>query len=101
MATIQFQFRQIQNNMNTSISGPGKINIDLENLMVLYKHYKEFLLPIGVIIASILVIFYIVFPQIQQYFTSQNSVKAEQQKLTTLKNNYSLLTSLSDGTIAS
>jgi Tfp pilus assembly protein PilO len=87
--------------MNTGTSDSRKINIDFENLVVLYKHYKEFMLPIGVIIVSILVIFYIVFPQIQQYFTSQDSVKAEQQKLTTLKNNYSLLASLSDATIAS
>jgi hypothetical protein len=86
--------------MSVNINTSRKINIDFENLLVLYKHYKEFLLPIGVILASILVIIYIVFPQIQQYFNSQDLIKAEQQKLDALNNNYNLLTSLNDATIA-
>jgi hypothetical protein len=87
--------------MNIPISGSKKINVDFENLALLYKHYKEFLLPVGVILVSILVIIYVIFPQIQQYFNSQDLVKVEQQKLDTLRNNYSLLTSLNDTTIAS
>jgi hypothetical protein len=87
--------------MNNSFNGPKKINIDFENLLVLYKHYKDFLLPIGVILVSILVIIYVVFPQIQQYFSSQDLVKAEQQKLDALNSNYNLLTSLDDAKIAS
>jgi Tfp pilus assembly protein PilO len=87
--------------MNTTLNGPRKINIDFENLVVLYKHYKDFLLPIVVILISILVIIYIVFPQIQQYFNSQDLVKAEQQKLEALNSNYNLLTSLDNATIAS
>lgn len=86
--------------MNNNFNGSRKINIDLENLLVLYKHYKDFLLPIGVILVSILVIVYVVFPQIQQYFNSQDLVKAEQQKLDALNSNYNLLTSLDDAKIA-
>jgi Tfp pilus assembly protein PilO len=82
-----------------NINDQKKINVDLENLLVLYKHYKEFLLPVGVILVSILVIVYVVFPQIQQYFSSRNLVKVEQQKLDKLKNNYTLLTSLDDAKI--
>jgi Tfp pilus assembly protein PilO len=78
-----------------------KINLDFENMRVLYKHYKEFLLPVGVILISFLVIFYVVFPQIQQYFSSQDLVKVEQQKLDSLRNNYNLLTSLDNATITS
>jgi hypothetical protein len=85
--------------MNININASKKTNIDFENLVVLYQHYKEFLLPLGVILVSILVILYVVFPQIQQYSDSQNLVKAEQQKLDTLNNNYTLLTSLDDTTI--
>jgi len=87
--------------MNLNISGSKKINVDFENLTILYKHYKDFLLPFGVIVISVLVIVYVIFPQIQQYFNSQDLVKAEQQKLDALRNNYSLLTSLDDATIAS
>lgn len=78
-----------------------KTNIDLENLMVLYRHYKDFLLPVGVVLASVLVIIYVIFPQIQQYFSLQSSVQAEQQKLEALKSNYNLLASLNDATITS
>ena len=74
--------------MNTNINASRKINIDFENLLALYKHYKEFLLPVGVILASTLVIIYVVFPQIQQYFNSQDLIKAEQQKLDALRNSY-------------
>jgi len=84
------------NIINTS----GKINIDAENIKILYKHYKAFLVPIGVILVSILAIIYIIFPQVQQYFNSQSLVVVEQQKLNTIKANYSLLTSLDDAQIA-
>jgi Tfp pilus assembly protein PilO len=86
----------MDNNLNFK-----KTNIDLENLKVLYRHYKEFLLPVGVILVSILVIIYVIFPQIQQYFSSQSAVQAEQQKLDTFRSNYNLLISLNDATIAS
>jgi Tfp pilus assembly protein PilO len=84
------------NAINTS----GKINIDVENIKILYKHYKAFLMPLGVILISILIIIYIIFPQIQQFFNSQSLVGIEQQKLDTIKANYSLLTSLDDAQIA-
>jgi len=87
--------------MNNNINTSRKINVDFENLVLLYQHYKEFLLPVGVILASILVIIYVVFPQIQQYFNSQSLIKIEQQKLNALNNDYTLLTSLDDATIAS
>lgn len=82
--------------MNPNLNASGKINIYLDNLMVLYRHNKAFLLPVGVIVVSVLIIIYIIFPQIQQYFNSQSLVNAEQQKLNTLKANYSLLSSLDD-----
>jgi hypothetical protein len=83
-----------------NINNPRKINLDLENLTVLYRHYKDFLLPIGVMVVSVLVILYVVFPQIQQYSNSQDLVKTEQQKLDALNSNYNLLTSLDDAKIA-
>ncbi len=87
--------------MNNNLNGPRKINVDLENLLVLYRHHKEFLLPIGVILVSVLVIIYVIFPQIQQYFNSQDLVKTEQQKLDMLKGNYALLTTLNDSKMTS
>lgn len=95
MVSIPCQFKQTLSKMN-NINDSRKINLDVENIMILYRHYKQFLLPIGVILISILMIIYIIFPQIQQYFNSQTLVNAEQQKLDNLKNNYTLLVSLSD-----
>ena len=82
------------------INSSTKINLDVETLRILYKHYKGFLLPVGVILVSILVIIYIIFPQIQQYASSQNLVSAEQQKLDMLNANYNVLASLDDAQIA-
>jgi hypothetical protein len=73
-----------------------QFNVEFNNLLILYRHYKDYLLPVGVILASIAVLFFIVIPQFQQYLTSLNLLKAETQKLQILKNNYNFLSSLDD-----
>lgn len=80
-------------NLNSDIK---KVNIDASTLTVLYKHYKEFLLPVGIIIISILLFFFFVIPGIQNYFAQQDLAKAEEQKLQVLKNNLNTLSSLND-----
>jgi hypothetical protein len=73
-----------------------KINLEFTNFLILYRHYKAYQLPIGVILACILVIFLIIIPQFQQYFISQQALKIEVDKLQILKSNYSFLTNLDD-----
>jgi hypothetical protein len=87
--------------MNLSVGNSKKINLDIENLKILYLHYKAFLLPFGVVVVSVLMIFYLIFPQIQQYFNLQDTIGIEQQKLDTLVGNYNFLNSLDDNQVNS
>jgi hypothetical protein len=70
-----------------------KINLEFSNFLILYKHYKDYLLPSGIMLACILVVFIIV---IQQYFSSQDDLKVQVAKLQLLKDNYNFLANLSD-----
>lgn len=73
-----------------------KVNIDVDTISVLYRHYKQYLLPLGIIAASFLVLFFIVIPQTQQYLTNSDSLKTEQQKLEILRNNNNFLSNLDE-----
>lgn len=78
------------------LSGSRKVNIDIDTLSVLYRHYKNYLLPLGVIACCFLVLFFIVIPQTQQYLSNSDTLKAETQKLDDLKNNYNFLVNLDE-----
>ena len=71
-----------------------KFNVELNNLLILYRHYKDYFLPFGVILACILVVFIVIVPQFQQYVVLQGQLKVEMQKLDVLKSNYSFLSNL-------
>ncbi len=73
-----------------------KMDLTTSNLLVLYKHYKDYLLPIGVILVCILIIFFVVIPQFSHYFQLQQELKAETEKLEALKNNYNFLSNLDE-----
>lgn len=82
--------------MDSNSDSTKKINIDTNTLIVLYKHYKEFFLPVGVIVVSILLFFFAVIPAVQNYFNQQALAKDEAQKLLILKNNLNTLSGLDD-----
>ena len=71
-----------------------KINIDSATLNYLYHKYKEFLLPVGIIFACILLFVFVIIPQFQNMLDSQQQAKAETGKLEILRNNLNLLTNL-------
>lgn len=71
-----------------------KFNLEFNNLLILYKHYKDYFLPVGVILACVLVVFFVVIPQFQQYLGLQEELKSQMQKLDVLKSNYSFLSNL-------
>jgi Tfp pilus assembly protein PilO len=73
-----------------------KFNLEFNNLLILYRHYKDYLLPFGIIVACALVVLWVVIPQFQQYLSLQQQLKTEMQKLNVLKNNYNFLSSLDD-----
>jgi Tfp pilus assembly protein PilO len=68
------------------IDSGKKFNLEFNNLLILYRH--------GVILACILVVFFVVIPQFQQYLGSQEELKTQMQKLEILKSNYNFLTNL-------
>jgi len=71
-----------------------KFNLEFNNIIILYRHYKDYFLPVGVILACILMVFLVVIPQFQQYLKSQEELKTQTQKLEVLKNNYNFLSNL-------
>lgn len=73
-----------------------KFNLEFNNLLILYRHYKDYLLPLVIILACILVVLWVVIPQFQQYLSLQQQLKTEMQKLDILKNNYNFLSNLDD-----
>lgn len=73
-----------------------KVNIDATTLRFLYIRYKEYLLPVGVIIACILLFVFVIIPQFQNLLDAQQQAKIESNKLAVLRNNLNLLTNLSE-----
>lgn len=76
------------------VDSKKKFNLEFNNLLILYRHYKDYFLPLGVILACVLVVFWVVIPQFQQYLNSQQELKAQVQKLEVLKTNYNFLSNL-------
>ncbi len=73
-----------------------KVNIDSATFWFLYRRYKEYLLPVGVIFACILLFLLVIIPQFQNFLDIQQQIKAESNKLVILKNNLNLLTNMDE-----
>ena len=73
-----------------------KVNIDSTTFWFLYRRYKEYLLPVGVIFVSILLFLFVIIPQFQNFLDAQQQSKAEANKLVVLKNNLNLLTNMDE-----
>jgi Tfp pilus assembly protein PilO len=76
------------------IENGKKNNVELNNFLILYRHYKDYLLPFGIILVCILMVFLVVVPQFQQYLISQQELKMQMQKLDVLKANHNFLLNL-------
>ncbi len=73
-----------------------KVNIESATFWFLYRKYKEYLLPVGVILACILLFLFFIAPQFQNFLDTQEQVKTESNKLAILKNNLNLLTNIDE-----
>lgn len=78
-----------------------KVNIDINTLKFLYGKYKDFLVPLVVIIACFILLIKFVVPQFRALFTLGNEAKKAESQLSILKNNFSLLSGLGDSTLDS
>lgn len=79
----------------------NKVNIDVDTLKFLYAKYKEFLVPIIVMIVSIILLIVFVIPQFLFFLSSMDAVNEENAKLSILRNNLNTITNASDSTLDS
>ena len=82
--------------MESEFEKNKKTNIDLNTLSLLYEHYRDFLIPFGVIIASILVFLFVVIPQVNFYLKSKDQEKLELTKLQNLQSSIAVLKSMDE-----
>lgn len=73
-----------------------KINPDLNSLKFLYDRYKDFIIPIFVILFSLFLFIKFVIPQFQGLIASKQEIKNAYDKLNIAKNNLSMLTFMSE-----
>ena len=78
-----------------------KKSLDAEALRTIYKQYKGYLLPLGIIIVCLLLFFYIIIPQIANITNLQKQMKTENQKLVILKNNLNYLSNVNSSSLDS
>ena len=77
-----------------------KVNLNAEILKTIYEENKEFLLPIGVIFTSILLLIFFIFPELNGYFQKREAVLMEQGKLNNLKESLSAISSIDDSILS-
>ena len=86
--------------MEINITNSKKVTLDTQASKSLLREYKDFILPVFVILSSVLLLFFVVIPQLNQYFVSRKELSDETQKLNVLKNNYNFLSNLDDSKTA-
>lgn len=82
--------------MDININNSKKLNLGLNTFSSVFKSYKDNILPLAVILICIAVLFFVVFPQFQQFIKSNEEYRKEAEKLETFKNNYNFLSNLDD-----
>jgi Tfp pilus assembly protein PilO len=63
-------------------------------LRIIYFTYKEYLVPLGVLLFSFVLLLFIVIPQFQEYLSIHNQEVATQAKIAGLQKNIKLLSSV-------
>lgn len=79
----------------------NKVNIDLTTLKFLYSRYKGFLVPVIVIFSSFALFVVVIIPQIQGLFTIKAKAQEASKKISVIRNNFNLLSNMSDSTLDS
>ncbi|OGH11419.1 MAG: hypothetical protein A3B38_01155 [Candidatus Levybacteria bacterium RIFCSPLOWO2_01_FULL_36_13] len=76
-----------------------RFNVNLSTVLIIYRQYKNYFLPFAIIVASLVVLFIILIPQVQGVLTAKEEEKRETQKLTELKNSYNNLSAMNEATL--
>lgn len=85
-------------NFNSDIKDV-RFNVDLSTVLIIYRQYKNYFLPIGIIIISLIVFFIILIPQVQGVFSAKEEERQEMQKLESLRQSYSNLSAMNEATL--
>lgn len=87
--------------INSGLKGKNldkeKFEFDSTVKLLLFR-YKVFLLPLGIILVCIFLFIQVVNVQLQDFYTLQNEVEAEQERIGILKGNLNMLSSLNNTT---
>lgn len=76
-----------------------RIRFDQSIYLILYAKYKAYLLPLGVICASIAVFMLVILPQFQNYINNKDTVATDQHTIATLNQNVQTLSLLNENEI--
>lgn len=77
----------------------NKISIDRMTLSLIYNRNKDYLVPLFTILVAFILLIQITIPSLSTLSTKNQEVKFEKEKLTTLKNNLNILTTLNTQTL--
>ncbi len=81
--------------MNNSFRVPFTKEVFNENtLRILYEKHKTYLIPAIVIVVSVLLFFFAVIPQIQNFFLLRSEAENTREKITVVKENIAFLSSV-------
>lgn len=86
--------------MKNSNSSSLKFNFDKSTLRILYYKNKDYVVPVMVIFASILLFLFVVVTQIQNFFSLQSEVSATKERIAVLRSNLAILAKLDDNSLS-
>lgn len=76
-----------------------RFNVNLSTVLIIYRQYKNYFLPVGIIIASLILFFIILIPQVQGVLSAKEEERAEMQKLEILRQSYNNLSAMNEATL--
>jgi len=81
------------------MSSSKPIPINQTTFRILYFKYKPYFISVGVMIVCLFVFLEVIIPQIQTWFSIRDQIAQEQQKLTVLNQNLSVITKIDAKTL--
>ncbi|HZQ29657.1 MAG TPA: hypothetical protein VFA93_01095, partial [Patescibacteria group bacterium] len=77
----------------------NKLSLDKETLILLYRKHKDYIVSVAIIIVCFILLIQVTIPQIADLSVRQQEVKTERDKLNSLSNNLSILSSITQDSL--
>lgn len=78
-----------------------KQTFDENTLRILYEKHKTYLIPVTVIIISVLLFFFAIVPQTENFFSLRTEAESTKEKIVVIKSNIALLSAINQGDLNS